>query len=238
MGPVELAVLGIVVLASSAVGSWAGGLQDARRGPKPVIVISIVALGGAVATIVTIGPNEGLFLPVGPETAAARFAESAYYVCGAVIGAASGALQAASRTLMAHLAERERMAEAFGLFALAGRGTAFLAPLLVAAATDLSASQRVGVVPILALLAAGLLLMGRVRAGDGAAPTNATDAVFREYRPYMDDLPGRKIDHHGHLPSARVGAESRKDILVVVIIFPTANIIRPLSVAAAAVDVK
>ena len=45
--------------------------------------------------------------------------------------------------------------------------TSFVAPLLVAFATDASGSQRVGVTPILALFLVGLVLMVWVRA-DGA----------------------------------------------------------------------
>ncbi len=59
------------------------------------------------------------------------------------------------------------MTEAFGLYALAGKVTSFVAPLLVAFATDASGSQRVGVTPILALFLVGLVLMVWVRA-DGA----------------------------------------------------------------------
>ncbi len=177
LGTVDLLVLGIVALVSSAVGSWAGGLQDARRGPKPVILVSIAVLSAAAAMVMTIGPNEVLFLPVGPETARSPVAEGAYYVCSAVISATAGALQAASRTLLVRLAERGRMAEAFGLFALAGKSTAFIAPLLIALATDLTGSQRVGVVPVLALLAAGFALMRRVRAqGDGRPPAGSGGA--------------------------------------------------------------
>ena len=177
LGMVDLVALGIVVLVSSAVGSWAGGLQDARRGPKPVIVFCIVVLSAAAAMVMTIGPNEVLFLAVGPETARSSVAEGAYYVCSAVIGATAGALQAASRTMLVRMAERERMAEAFGLFALAGKATAFIAPLLIALVTDLTASQRAGVVPVLAMLAAGYALMGRVRAqGDARLPSRSGGA--------------------------------------------------------------
>ena len=263
-----------------------------------------------MAAIVTIGPNEVLFLPVGPDTAASPLAGGAYYVCGAVIGAASGSLQAASRTLMAHLAARERMAEAFGLFALAGRGHSV--PRGVAgrgdhgsfrqpargrradpgaagggAAPDGTGAGRrrstpaprprspgfpaspFGAAPGERCRAGGAepadafapfrrtpqrvipfdtashdagpdspLLSNAVARRTCVAPTNATNAVLPEHRPYKGDPPGRKIDRHGHLPLDRVGAESRNDLLVVAIIFPTANVIHPLSFAAAAIDVK
>ena len=162
-GMFELGIFGLVILIAGALGAWAGGLQDRRRGPKPVILFNIVLLTAAAAAIMTIAPNEVLFIAVGTAEAPSALPAVAFYLCGAVIGATSGSLQAASRTMLVHQADRERMAEAFGLFALTGKATSFLAPFFVALATDLSGSQRLGVVPILVLLAIGLALMAWVR---------------------------------------------------------------------------
>ncbi len=159
----ELGLFGLVILVTGAVGSWFGGLQDQRRGPKPVIQTSILLLMAAAATIMTIAPGEVLFLAVGTPEAPSALPAATFHACGAVIGATAGALQAASRTMLVHQADRERMTEAFGLYALTGKATSFLAPFLVALVTDLSGSQRVGVIPILVLLVAGLALMARVR---------------------------------------------------------------------------
>lgn len=166
-GTFELGIFGLVILIAGALGAWAGGLQDRRRGPKPVIVFNIVVLTVAAAAIMTIAPNEVLFIAVGTAEAPSALPAIAFYFCGAVIGATSGSLQAASRTMLVHQANRERMAEAFGLFALTGKATSFLAPFFVALATDLSGSQRLGVVPILVLLAVGLVLMAWVRPEGG-----------------------------------------------------------------------
>ena len=57
------------------------------------------------------------------------------------------------------------MTEAFGIYALAGKATSFLAPLLIALTTDLTGSQRIGVTPVLLLFLVGLVLMAWVRAG-------------------------------------------------------------------------
>jgi len=162
-GMFELGLFGLVILVTGAAGSWAGGVQDAQRGPKPVILFNIVLLTVAAAAIMTITPTEVLFLPVGSAETPSSLPAAAFYICGAVIGATAGSLQAASRTMLVRQADRERMAEAFGLYALTGKATSFLAPFLVGLATDLSGSQRVGVVPILGLLAAGLALMIPVR---------------------------------------------------------------------------
>ena len=166
-GMFELGVFGVVGLVAGAAGAWIGGRADVRFGPKPVIVVTILTLMIFSFIIITTGPDEVLFIGVGTAEAPSSLPTVVFYVCGAVIGAAGGPLQAASRTMLVRQAGEERMTEAFGLYALAGKVTSFLAPLLVAFATDASGSQRVGVTPILALFLVGLVLMVWVRA-DGA----------------------------------------------------------------------
>ena len=56
-----------------------------------------------------------------------------------------------------------RLTEAFGLYALTGKATSFLAPLLIAVTTDLSGSQRIGISPLIALFLIGLLLLAYVK---------------------------------------------------------------------------
>ena len=81
-------------------------------------------------------------------------------VAGGLLGAAAGALQAASRTLLVHQAEgRVAPAQAFGLFALSGRATAFIGPALIAAVTAATGSQRLGVSPVILLFLIGLGLL-------------------------------------------------------------------------------
>ena len=82
--------------------------------------------------------------------------EVVFYVAGALVGAFGGALQAASRTLLVRQADETRMTAAFGLYALAGKATSFLAPLLIAWATWMSGSQQWGVAPVIALFLLGL----------------------------------------------------------------------------------
>ena len=60
---------------------------------------------------------------------------------------------------MVFQANKERMTEAFGLYALSGRATAFLAPGLVALVTDLTQSQRLGILPIISLFLIGLVML-------------------------------------------------------------------------------
>jgi len=103
---------------------------------------------------------------VGPSSA---LPDITFYILGAMIGAAGGVIQAASRTMMVHQANPDRMTEAFGLYALAGKATSFLAPTAIGIATALSGSQQIGVSPLIVLFLIGLVLLGWVKpAGDGA----------------------------------------------------------------------
>ena len=85
--------------------------------------------------------------------------DAVFYLCGAVIGGAGGALQAASRTMMVRHTRPEKSAEAFGLYALSGKATAFLAPALVGLVTGLSGSQNIGISPLIALFILSLALL-------------------------------------------------------------------------------
>ena len=174
-GMFELGVFGVVGLVAGAAGAWIGGRADVRYGPKPVIVATIVVLMIFSFIIITTGPNEVLFIGVGSTEAPSDLPTIVFYVCGAVIGAAGGPLQAASRTMLVRQAGEGRMTVAFGLYALAGKVTSFVAPLLVAFATDASGSQRIGVTPVLMLFLVGLVLMAWVRADGPDAPRRSDE---------------------------------------------------------------
>ena len=72
-------------------------------------------------------------------------------------------VQAASRSLLTHLAPADRMTQFFGLFAFSGKVTSFMAPFLIAVVTRISGSQRIGMAIIAAFLIAGFLLLLPVR---------------------------------------------------------------------------
>jgi UMF1 family MFS transporter len=98
-------------------------------------------------------------------------AEKIYLAVGLVIGACAGPLQSSSRTYLAQLAPADKLGQFFGLYALSGKVTSFLAPAAVAGVTALAASQRAGIAVILVFLGVGLaLLLAAPRASAGAAP--------------------------------------------------------------------
>jgi len=102
--------------------------------------------------------------PPAPDGALfAASAERAYLLLGCLIGAAGGPLQAASRTLLIRLAPKDRIAQYFGLFALTGKVTSFVGPLLIGAITAITASQKAGMAVLVLFFVAGLALLARVK---------------------------------------------------------------------------
>jgi UMF1 family MFS transporter len=100
-------------------------------------------------------------LPGGALFASA--AERAYLVLGCLIGASGAPLQAASRSLLIRIAPKDRVAQYFGLFALTGKVTSFIGPLLIGAITALTESQKAGMAVLVLFFVTGLVLLARVR---------------------------------------------------------------------------
>ncbi|MDR0809577.1 MAG: MFS transporter [Gemmobacter sp.] len=164
----QIGIFGIIGAVAAALATWIGGKLDALRGPKPVIVLSCWVLI-IVCTVLVGMSREQIFGFALPEGSA--LPDMVMYACGILIGAAGGTVQAASRTLMAFHTTPERAAEAFGLFALSGKATSFVAPFTIAIASDLSGSQRIGVSPLIGLFLVGLILLIWVKPnGEKQAP--------------------------------------------------------------------
>ena len=152
----DIGIFGIIAIITGTIFAWIGGRADQHFGPKPVITVCILALTAASILIVFISRDAVLWIAVEPGS---YFPDQVFYVLGAVIGAAGGAIQASSRTMMVRQANPERMTEAFGLYALAGKATAFIAPLSIGIATAVTGSQRLGVTPLIGLFLIGLVLL-------------------------------------------------------------------------------
>ncbi len=157
---VDVGVFGILAIISGAVFAWLGGMADARFGPKPVITICILLLTCVAIAVVMVSRESVFGVPVAPDSSAP---DIAFYVIGALIGAAGGVIQSASRTMMVRQANPTRMTEAFGLYALAGKATSFIAPLSIGTVTYLTGSQSLGVTPLIGLFLIGLILLRWVK---------------------------------------------------------------------------
>jgi len=167
---VQIGIFGILANVTGAAGAWLGGIADQRYGPKLVVAVCAGLLTACCLVIVSTTPTQVLFSPI---AASSGLPDIVFYVAGALIGAAGGSIQAASRTLLVDQVPAGKVTEAFGLYALSGRATTFIGPLAIALATTFFASelfglstqdaQRVGVTPIIVLFLIGLALLPLVR---------------------------------------------------------------------------
>jgi MFS transporter, UMF1 family len=163
-----LGLFGIILIVFGAVGAFAGGWADDRFGSRRTVLVSVAGLMLALLGALSIQRDSILFgLPVSPpQPGGAAFhstPELAYLVCGVLMGIFSGPAQSASRSLLARLAPREMIGEFYGLFAMSGKATSFLAPLLIGLTTAALASQRAGMLVVLVFLGGGIALLWRVR---------------------------------------------------------------------------
>jgi len=153
---VQIGVFGIVAAITAAIVTWLAGLADARYGPKPVIRVSVWVLIAVSATIVAMSRESFYGVALAPGS---PVPDIVFYICGAAIGGAGGALYTASRSLMVRHTVPERPAEAFGLFALSGKATAFLAPAGIYLFTRWTGDTQLGFLPVIFLFLAGLVLL-------------------------------------------------------------------------------
>lgn len=148
MEQTEVLFFGIALNVTAGLGAVGFAFLDDFWGSKPVILTSVAAItliGGAML----LTRNEAVF-----------------WALGLALGAFLGPSQAASRTLMAKLAPPGLRTEFFGLYALSGKATAFLGPLLLGWVTVAADSQRWGMATVLVFLVAGWLLLARLKIPD------------------------------------------------------------------------
>jgi UMF1 family MFS transporter len=163
---IQIGSFGILLAIAGTFGAWLGGKLDDSLGPKRVITGSMLILLLSIVAILLVDKDSILFVKVAPPAPGGTLfsgpAERAYLLLGCLIGAAGGPLQAASRTLLIRLAPQDRIAQYFGLFALTGKVTSFVGPLLIGVITAVTESQKAGMAVLVLFFVAGLLLLARV----------------------------------------------------------------------------
>jgi UMF1 family MFS transporter len=178
---IQIGIFGIIANLTGAVGAWLGGYADERYGPKAVVSFTATLLALCCVLIISTTQTEVLFMTVAYAGETSSIPDTVFFVAGALIGAAGGALQAASRTLLVDQVEHDRVTEAFGLYALSGKATTFIGPFAIAIVTGFFASeafdlstqdaQRLGVTPVVLLFIIGLALLPWVKSRHHEAPS-------------------------------------------------------------------
>ena len=90
--------------------------------------------------------------------------KTAFFLVAVLAGTGLGAVQAASRSLMAALIPKGKEAEMFGFYAFCGKSSSVLGPMVFGSiSVALGGNQRPAVLAIGAFFLAGLILLQRVR---------------------------------------------------------------------------
>jgi UMF1 family MFS transporter len=165
----ELGIFGIVLTVFATGGCFAGGWLDDRIGSRRTVQIAIVGTIFATLGIMSVGHADIFFgVAVAPhESGDALFSsagEKVFLAFALLLGICMGPMQAASRTMIGRLAPPGMVTEFYGLFALSGRATTFMAPFLIGVFTQISASQRAALVVVLVFLVVGFALLWFVKA--------------------------------------------------------------------------
>lgn len=160
-GAMEMAVYGIWVTLFAAFGAFVGGWVDLKIGSKRTLVWSLL---GVIATFLLLlsFDRDRIFyvitVPVAADAGAfTTLPQQLFLLTVGFFGLSVGPVIASSRTMMARISPREMMTEFFGLFALVGKATAWVAPLFIGIVTAMTQNQRFGLMVVVPLILAGLI---------------------------------------------------------------------------------
>jgi len=161
----EAVYLFMAVQVSALAGSILFGHLADRIGAKPTIVLTLV-LWCAVVT--------AAFLTA---------TRTQFWVIALVAGLGLGSNQAASRGLMRLFVPEGHDAEFYGFFAVCGKFSALLGPVVYGLVASVTGSQRLGILSVLGFFAAGLALLLTVDVAHGREAARAfTKGPYGEAR--------------------------------------------------------
>lgn len=165
-GGAERLMVGVFLTVFAVAGGLIGGWLDDLFGSKKAILFTIGGNSIALLVAISITPTTILFLPFDglsePVWSFPYFQtlpEIIYLLTSVLFALFITSAYANSRTMLARIAPETEMTKFFGLYALSGQVTTFIAPILVAFFTDFFVSQRIGMASILILLVSGFVLM-------------------------------------------------------------------------------
>ena len=141
----DLLVLSVLMNITAFIGAIIGGYANDKFSSKSVIIFSLLGLIFSSAIILFIKTK--IF----------------FLIFASINGFFIGPIQSASRVFITKSIDKNNQASGFGLFALSGKLTSFIGPLLVSTLTYISNSQRIGFSAAIILLLIGLLVLLKVK---------------------------------------------------------------------------
>src|SRR3546814_4881615 len=140
-----------------------------RSGSKRALRIMLGVMFLPLLVVVGTAPDRIFFIPLDSAPLAwdgpvfRHVTDIVFLALLLVMTGLTSGTTASSRALLASLSPASEAGAYFGLYAMAGTVTAWLAPLALGWATKATESQQAGFVPVIVLLAVGLALLSTDR---------------------------------------------------------------------------
>lgn len=172
-GPLELLMTGIILSVIAVFGGYVGRFLDEGLGPKRALQIEIFMTILGLVALLGMKPDTILFFwsydPASAPIWDGPFFKTLPDLIFLLIGFSNAIFitgqYASSRTALTRLTPPSQTGAFFGVYALSGVATAWLAPSLVNIGTRLTETQQGGFATIIILLAIGLAGLAFVRGG-------------------------------------------------------------------------
>ena len=146
-GAQELIALYLVVQMTALAGAFAMAKPTDVWGPKKIVMLSLILWTAVSLSAYVIADKVHFFL------------------MASVAGLGLGTIQAASRALFTQFIPQGRESEYFGIYALVGKSSAIIGPLVFGYISSTFKSQRPAILAVSLFFIAGLVMVIRVRGG-------------------------------------------------------------------------
>jgi MFS transporter, UMF1 family len=141
MDETQILLFGIALSLTAGAGAFGFSWVDERIGSRKTILVGLSGLFVFSTLILVVTENVW------------------FWTYGLLMGIFVGPVQASSRSYLSHVAPEEMRGQLFGVYALAGKSTSFLGPLIVGGLTAAFGSQRLGLAIIPVYFLVGWLIM-------------------------------------------------------------------------------
>ena len=147
----ELIGLYLVVQVTALAGAFLLSKPTDTWGPKKVVLLSLVLWSGVAVSAFFVAQK------------------SAFWAIACTAGLGLGTVQAGTRAFFTQFIPRGKEAEYFGVYALVGKSSAVVGPLVFGQVSAVFGSQRPAILSIAAFFVIGLVLLSQVRGGGPTA---------------------------------------------------------------------
>lgn len=173
-GPLEMLIYGILLSVLAVFGGFVARWTDGAIGPKNALRIQIAVTAVCLTLMLGIAPDRLFYLwpydpaahpPMWNGPVFRHLTDWAFIGIGFLNAIFITGQYASSRTLLTRLTPPQQTGAFFGVYALSGVASLWLAPTLVNLGTNLTHTQQGGFAAIIVLLVIGLIGLAFVRGG-------------------------------------------------------------------------